>query len=175
MTDQQPPAPDRPEPSTALVHHPWTGEVLDLADATTDVLAYAAARALVDIDEIAGFRQRIVNEVASRMDRENVRTAVVGNLKLTTNAPMTESYPVALLRAALVDLSTGDDAPLDPTVIDRVIEQPQPKWTDPVVRKAELNKLKGHPDPRVPMALLRARQRDPQRRTLKVEIKDKAA
>lgn len=170
MTDQT----QQPAPATSreLVHHPATGEVLDLADATTTELAAAAGRALADVDEILAFRQKIVDEVAGRMDRENTRTAVVGNLKLTTNAPTTETYPVPLVRAALVELSTGDDAPLEPGVVDRVIDHPPPKPQDPVVRKAELNKLKAHPDPRVPMALLRAMTRNPQRRTLKVEIRE---
>lgn len=164
------PAPES-ETSRALVAiDPVTGEILDLKALTTTDLAEATERARGLIDEVFGFRQRIVDEVSRRMDRENSRSAVVGSLKITTNAPVKESYPIAPLRAALQALVDADV--LEASVIDRVITEADPKPPEPKVAARELNKLKGHDDQRVAAAIGAVRQRDPQRRTLKVELLD---
>lgn len=147
--------------------HPVTGELLDVAGAATTDLAAAAAAISEHVDRVFEFRQALVDEVARRMDRMNTRSEVVGDLKLTTNAPATESYPVAPTRDALQRLV--DDDVLDPEVIARVIVTPPPADPQPKVAARELNKLKRHDDPRVARALGAVRQVSPQRRTLKVE------
>ena len=153
-------------PGRELVH-PTTGEILDLAAATTTDLAVVHGRVGDLMRQLADFRQHVVDEVAARMDRENARSAVVGGLKIETNAPTTDTYPVEALLDALTEL-VGADV-LSPAVVERVIETPLPKEPEPVVRKAELNRLRAHNNPVVVAKLDAVRVRNPQRRTLKIQ------
>lgn len=159
--------------STALaVMNPATGEVIDLVDATTTDLARAVLSVGELYGELSAFRQALIDEVAGRMDTANARTEVVGNYKLTTNAPTESTYSVDALREALTPLTQGDDAPLDPSVLSRLIILPVPALPEPKVDKREVNKLKASTDPRVLAALAQARTISPNRRTLKVERTD---
>lgn len=156
--------------STALaVMNPATGEVIDLVDATTTDLARAVQAVNELYGELAAFRQALIDEVAGRMDTANARTEQVGDYKLTTNAPTESTYGVQALREELAPLTEGDDAPLNPIVLERLITTPPPAEPEPRVDKREVNKLAKSGDPRVLAALARARTVSPNRRTLKVE------
>lgn len=156
----KPTAPER------AVMHPASGELVDLDAPTTDLAA--GLEALDDlIDGLGDFRQVVVEEVTRRMDAYNSRTEHVGQYVLETNAPVTETYPLRQLRKALEGLVEANV--LEAGVIDRVIKQPPPQPQDPKVDKRELNKLKGHGNPRVAAALGAVRERHPQRRTLKIK------
>lgn len=153
------------EPARELVL-PLTGEVIDLAEATTTDLAEAVDRlAALDV-ELRAARQAIADELAGRLDSANSRSERVGDWMLETNPPTSEEYLVDVLRDRLTALV--DDGTLDPVVLSRVIVTPAPKPPAARVDKREVNKLKKSTDRRVLAALTAARAIRNNSRTIKV-------
>lgn len=152
--------------NTRTLVQPASGELVELDAPTTDLVA-GLERLEELVDRLMEFRRLVVDEVAARMDTANSRTERVGDYVLKTNAPTSEDYPVRPLREALRGLVEA--GVLDPVVLERVIVTPPPTPPEPKVDKRELNKLKGHADPRVARAIGAVRQRTPNRRTLKIE------
>lgn len=146
--------------------HPTTGEVLDLAGATTTELAAGLVELDELLSELGAFRQAAVDEVARRMDRVNTRTERVGEWELETNAPTTETYAVDVLRERLAPLVEAGT--IDQELVDRLVTTPAPKPPEPRVDKRELNKLKRTTDRDVLAAIAAARTINPQRRNLKL-------
>lgn len=154
------------EQASSIVVHPATGEALDLPAMATDVLATGLEELGELLSELGAFRQRIVDELAGRMDRVNTRSERVGRFELETNAPTEETYSAPLLRAELTGLVA--EGIIDRELLDRVITYPTPKPPEARVDKREVNKLKRSTDQRVLNAIAAARTINPNRRTMKV-------
>lgn len=108
-----------PQPATAPILNPATGEVLDLATEPSDVLA----RALVEVREaevnLRAFVGHVKAEVLARMDAEGTWTVRAGGYKLTGDGPgRTEFDAPALWLAlqALVEDGTITDGARDRAV-----------------------------------------------------------
>ena len=120
-----------------------TGELLDLDSAVLGDLAQARdaiVQMRAALDE-AG--HRLDDEIASRLDHENERSAEVGPYKLTVNAPEARSWNIDRLQVALDELV--NEGRLGAGVRTRAL-------TTTVTYKAvarELNKLLTHDDPAV--------------------------
>lgn len=152
------------------VLHPTTGQVINLDD--LDLAGVAEHVAELDdlVLELLDLREQFTREGSRLLDRLNERTHKgIPGFKLTTNAPQTESYDVDKTREALQALVDADV--LDAAVLETVIETAEPYTVtpDPKLRKAEINKLKKHPNPAVAKALGAVRVLEPQKRTFKVE------
>lgn len=146
--------------------HPLTGGAI-ATDAPTDQIAHALEEHAHVMAALSDYRHQLEAIVIARMDAANARTETVGDHKFTTNAPLTESYPVDVLYGVLQPLV--DAGVLDPIVLERVIVTPPPKMPEPRADKREVNKLKKHPDERVRTAIEEACIEAPQSRTLKIE------
>lgn len=156
-------------PSRELVI-PVTGEVINLDEATTTDLCEARQR-LSDITADAGrVTGYIADELARRLDSANKRKATVGEYELETNAPTSDEYLLDVLRDELNGLVEA--GVIEPQVVGEVIAVPPPAEPRPRVMVRELNKLKNHPDPRVAAAIVKARVRKQNRRTVKINRKD---
>lgn len=147
--------------------HPATGEILELADRTTDQLAELAAGAADYIRQVHEFRTAVEQVIAERMDRELSRTAQVGGWKLTVNAPTRDEWDLDRLAQVLGELVERGVISVD--AAGQVIEQPPPKPQPERVARTALNKLLKHPDPEVVGMLRECAAPVPQRRTLKIE------
>lgn len=157
----------------ALAVRPDTGEVVDLASATTTELADIVREASAHMDKVADFRREVIAEATARMDLENSRTVHLDAgdriYTLVTNAPEEESYPLPKLRAALAE--AVEKGLISQAAMDKVIFTPDPKPPEPKVAKAELNKLLRRGD--VARIIAPVRVRNPQNRTLKVDVESK--
>lgn len=153
----------------ALVH-PATGQLLDLAEATTTELADADLELAEMLARLADFRRALVDEVAARMDRRNKRTVEVEagdrTYVLETNAPSEDVFPVDRLRDALIALVGA--GLIDTELIPDVIVTPKPRPPEPRVAKRELAKLLRNPA--VAPALEAVRVEQPKSRTLKITV-----
>lgn len=147
------------------VVEPITGEILDLATATTTDLAAAVERIADALDALHEVRVDLVEEVARRLDSMNTRSEVVGEYVLKTNAPTVESYDPEVLAGAVEALVAA--GALAPEVAGRIVKTVTK--TEVKVDRTEVNKLKKSADPAILAAVAGARRILPQRRTLKVE------
>lgn len=149
---------------------PITGEAIDVKAAAANELVQAVDRLVGYISDLGAVRRAVEVELIRRLDATNARREMVGDdVELETNAPATDVYDLATLEEQLKRLV--DEDVIDAVVLERIIVQPPPKPQDRKLDKRELNKLKGHDDPRVGRALGVARERRPNNRTLKINRK----
>lgn len=79
----------RPE----LAVNPVTGELLTLADTTTDVLAeHYQALTVFEDEGIRAFKRAVADELLARMDREGAWTAHVGKWDISGDSPDRKEY-----------------------------------------------------------------------------------
>jgi hypothetical protein len=151
-----------------LAGNPATGELVNLDDVTLVDLVALVETSRELARELSYHVDELVDEAARRLDRTNSRTAnLEDGTKVETNAPTVDEYTVPAVRDALERLIEAEV--LDAAVLRTVIVRPAPSTPPPRVDKRELNKLKAHDDPRVARLLGGARERKPQRRTLKID------
>lgn len=155
------------EDGQTLTVHPVTGEAIDLQLASPEELVQLRDAVTDYYSKLNALSDAVRDELVRRVDRTGGRTAWIGNVKLETNAPTSESYDREALEAALEQL-VADDV-LDREAVDRVIVQPpQPPLPAKRVDRRAVNTLKKHPSPDVLAAIASARQVTPQGRTIKV-------
>lgn len=96
-------APTAPErgPSTSVVLNPATGELLDVANASTTDIADWRLRAVELKRELDAMSSDLDVELARRLDAEGRRSARVGDYELTVPAPSKTEYDVERLGIAL--------------------------------------------------------------------------
>lgn len=153
-------------PGRELVH-PATGEVLAL-DGPTDELA-RARRELIDLKaELDAAATHIDAELAARLDKANTRTAEVGRWRLKVNAPSSEEVNVGGLIDGIRELGALDVLD-DVVVLSKLITYPPAPA--PKVNRAELGKLKRHPDERVRALVARVTSASPTPRRVTVEVR----
>lgn len=87
MTDQP------TQTSTELeVLNPTTGEVLDLASASTDELAAVLDKLKSFTEAVTDFRRDVTDEVLRRMDKRGLWTVHLGGVKVTGASPAAVEY-----------------------------------------------------------------------------------
>jgi hypothetical protein len=145
---------------------PITGELWDFRQLEMGDLAGAIGKLAEWDRKLGDFRQRIVDEMARRLDVENARKTVFDDLEVETNAPTAEEYLMDRLRDELQLLV--DDGVLSEGVLARVFVKPPPKPQPERIDKRELNKLKKHDDRRVTAALGVSRNVVSTKRTIKI-------
>jgi hypothetical protein len=92
----------QPEPEAAVpAVHPRTGEVVDLAAATTTDLADLRDALLEHEHGLAAVKRRIDAELCRRLDFEGKRSARVGPYKLTASAPVSVEWDAEAAASAL--------------------------------------------------------------------------
>jgi len=143
------------------VVHPATGELLDLAGQPTGQLADLLAGCRDYQQQVADFREQVEQEICRRMDRQNSRSAMVGQVRLTVNAQARTEWDLERLRTVLAELVTAGE--LDPAAAAAVIERPVPKPLPERVNAQAARKLDGHD------AVRECSRKVPQRRTVKIE------
>jgi len=127
----------------ALIVHPGTGEVLDLATAPTDQIAdwrLELVEAKRSLDSLA---EDLDLELGRRIDLEAVRTVHIAGYDLTIDAPTFAEYDLPRLGIALEALV--EDGRISRAAAERAIKVE-------VKRSAvqrELNRLLAHADPEV--------------------------
>ena len=155
MSDRLPAA-----PPASSVYDPVTGEVWELS--------------LRDLDELAEFRDRLGDlrrlidatnaeidaEVSARLDRDNVRSAKVGDWELKTEAPYVPTWDIPRLSLALEALVAADKITRKAAAAALVPQPPPP----PKPAARELNKLLGHADADVVDAIEACRSAEPRTR-----------
>jgi ribosomal protein L25 (general stress protein Ctc) len=143
--------------------NPATGEALELATADTDVIA-GIRRGVIDLkralDDYATFLDAELNR---RLDRMNMRSAVVGAYVIETKAPSKVEYPPEALREALTALVEAGKIEAD-VVTRTVVAEPVSYKVD----RREVNKLLKHQDEDVRKAVEAAGVDTPQRRPVKI-------
>lgn len=154
-------------PTTDLIVHPATGEVIDLNAATTTELAAGIEAIRGLLDDLNDFRRALINELAGRLDKRGARSAVVGDIKLTTNAPTQEHYDPTVLKAALLDLA--DEDLIEPELVDEVVKTVTKTVTEVKVDKRLVNNLKRSDDDRIKAAVTAATSISHTNRTISIE------
>lgn len=83
---------------------PGTGELIDVARAPDELLAYAHD-AIADVErDLKSDKRRLADELARRLDHEGRRSADAGAFHVEVNAPTERQWNVDELRGVLADL-----------------------------------------------------------------------
>jgi hypothetical protein len=143
-----------------------TGELVPLAEARANELADVIDRLDREREELAGFRDLIVRELARRADARGSRTVEVDGVTYEVNAPTEERYSPDVLRAELEPLV--DAGIVDAALLDELIVTPPPKPQPTRVDRRRVATLKRSTEPRLLAALARARTIVGTKRTVKV-------
>lgn len=148
------------KPTVAV--NPATGVAVDLASEATDLLA-AERRDVTDLrNALAQYAQALDDEMTSRLDKENTRSADVGSWHIETKAPTIVSFDPDKLAVAIHDLIAEEL--LGESVLDKVlIHQPDK------VNRREVDKLLKHADKRVREHIAAVGEESEQRRTVTVK------
>jgi hypothetical protein len=125
------------------VLNPLTGELVDLAAATTTDLAIERDEVRTARDAISTWAKAIDQELTDRLDREAKRSATVGGYKLTVTAPTVRQTDEIGLRAALLKLV--DDGVLSDAAVDAAVEVVEVVKA----RRSGINALHKHANDRV--------------------------
>ena len=106
------------EPTGRQLLVPLTGEVVNL-DAATDTLA-ACVTQLREIEaDLYRARGQVNAELVRRLDHENLRTAEVGEYKITVDAPGALDWNTKELEKVLFDFVDHDN--LSAEAVDRIM------------------------------------------------------
>lgn len=152
-----------PTPSQVVVN-PATGEAIELASEATDLLA-AERKGVTELrSDLANYAFYLDEELTRRLDKENTRSADVGEWHIETKAPTTISFEPDRLAVAIHDLIAEDL--LGESVAERVFI-PQPDK----INRREVDKLLKHSDKRVREHIAAAGTEEPQRRTVSVKAR----
>jgi hypothetical protein len=142
--------------------NPATGEAVDLAKEATDLLA----RERRDVTELraslANYATFLDEELTRRLDKENTRSADVGEWHIETKAPTTLTFEPDRLAVAVHDLIAENL--LGESVVDKLFI-PQPDK----INRREVDKLLKHADKRVREHVAAAGSEEPQRRSVSVK------
>lgn len=123
--------------------NPLTGEAVELATATTDVLA-AHRDAIRDArDALNAWAAQLDTELTARLDHEAKRSAMVGGYVIKATAPTVRETDEMALRAALEELR--DEGVISAAAVDNAVEI----IMVPKARRAGINALHKHADERV--------------------------
>lgn len=148
--------------AAAVAINPATGVAVELPSETTDTLA-RERRDVTDLrNALAQYAQAIDDELTARLDKENTRSAVVGEWRIETKAPTALTFEPDRLAVAVLDLIA--EGLLAESVAERVLI-PQPDK----VNRRELDKLLRHADKRVREHIASVGTEEAQRRTVAVK------
>lgn len=129
------------EPVEAL--NPITGELVDVANATTTDLAAFRDEIRDARDRLSAWARSIDGELVARLDVEAKRSANVGDWKITAGAPKEWRTDEVGLRAALLKLVRKGK--LSRAAVDAAVEEVKTVHA----RRAGLKALHGHADEEV--------------------------
>lgn len=123
--------------------NPLTGEIVDLAAATTTDLAVERDEIRAARDRLGTWAKAVDAELTARLDKEAKRSATVGDYKLQVTGPTVKHTDEVGGRAAMLKLV--EEGVLSEAAVDAAFEEvPTIK-----ARRRGINALHKHADPRV--------------------------
>jgi len=123
--------------------NPTTGEALALSEEPTDTLAKLRDEIRDARDALNTWANQLDAELTARLDHEARRSASVGGYSIKVTAPTVRETDEAALRAALIEL--WEEGLISLAAVDAAVEIVEV----PKARRAGLNALHRHADPRV--------------------------
>lgn len=132
-----------PAQRTSPAVNPVTGEVVDIPATATDQLAALRDEIRDARDALNAWAQQLDQELIERLDHEARRSAQVGGYTIKAAAPTVRETDEAALRLALEELA--DQGLISVAAVNAAVEIVEV----PKARRAGLNALHKHVDPRV--------------------------